>query len=427
MNRQSVTGAIIDKLNNQNILKKNILVMGNGFDLYHKLPTNYKDFIDILNRLIELDQDGKRKASWLTFLLCKESPLYDKNTSIKACFDTYQKQIANTELDVNNINTMINIAKDNIWFNYFKICMQNDIKWIDFEKEIRYVIERFELFFNQIMEYYDELVTEEDGVLVIQKFHLKLDVQYVIDLFDFFKDKTFEEDDLKIAIKNEYTIKKNTCNETVLMGIDENKIMNTLADQLDSFSELFEIYIVEIINKITIDKTMMNSMIFDKIDAVISFNYTDTYKNIYDNNIADECIEFIHGKAGSKNIVFGINSDSHDKLENLNENYIKFKKEYRRLRNGNLLNYKRLLNDDRAINFIFFGHSLDETDGDILKELITWDSAHSIIYYLDDKARDSYLINLYKFFGIDKIKELVAENKLEFRLILDYESNGLKI
>lgn len=427
MNRQSVTGAIIDKLNNQNILKKNILVMGNGFDLYHKLPTNYKDFIDILNRLIELDQDGKRKASWLTFLLCKESPLYDKNTSIKACFDTYQKQIANTELDVNNINTMINIAKDNIWFNYFKICMQNDIKWIDFEKEIRYVIERFELFFNQIMEYYDELVTEEDGVLVIQKFHLKLDVQYVIDLFDFFKDKTFEEDDLKIAIKNEYTIKKNTRNETVLMGIDENKIMNTLADQLDYFSELFEIYIVEIINKITIDKTMMNSMIFDKIDAVISFNYTDTYKNIYDNNIADECIEFIHGKAGSKNIVFGINSDSHDKLENLNENYIKFKKEYRRLRNGNLLNYKRLLNDDRAINFIFFGHSLDETDGDILKELITWDCAHCIIYYLDDKARDSYLINLYKFFGIDKIKELVAENKLEFRLILDYESNGLKI
>lgn len=417
MNRQSVAGAIINELS-----EKNILVMGNGFDLYHKLPTNYKDFMDITNRLIELEQEGKMKASWLTFLLCKESPLYDKNKSIKACFDTYQKQITNTELDVNSINTMITIAKDNIWFNYFKICMQNDIKWIDFEKEIRYVIEKFELFFNQITEAYDELVTEENGVLIIQEFHLKLDVQQVIDLFDFFKDKTFGKDELTIAIKNEYTIQKNTRNGTLLMGVDENKIMNTLADQLDYFSKLFEIYIVEIINKITIDKTMMNPMIFDKIDAVISFNYTDTYKNIYNNKIADEYIEFIHGKAGSKNIVFGINSDSHDKLENLNENYIKFKKEYRRLRNGNLLNYKRLLDDEKAINFIFFGHSLDETDGDILKELITWKKAHCIIYYLDDEARDSYLINLYKFFGIDKIKELVAENKLEFRLITDYES-----
>lgn len=26
-------------------MSKNILIIGNGFDLYHKLPTSYKDFL----------------------------------------------------------------------------------------------------------------------------------------------------------------------------------------------------------------------------------------------------------------------------------------------------------------------------------------------------------------------------------------------
>lgn len=396
--------------------------MGNGFDIYHKLPTNYKDFMDILNRLIELDQNKKMKANFLTFLLGEDSPLYAKNTSIKACFDTYRNQIISTVLDVNNLNKMIAIAKDNIWFNYFNICMKNDIKWIDFEKEIRYVIETFELFFNQITENNDKIMFAKNDELYVQYSRLILRVQHVIDLFDFFKDNAPGVGAQLLIIKKEYTIKRNSRDRIVIMGIDENKIMNVLSEQLDEFSVLFELYIIEIINKITIDKTMMNSVIFNEIDAVISFNYTDTYKNIYDNKILNTHIEFIHGKAGKQNIVFGVNSDSHDKLENLNENYIKFKKEYRRLRNRNLLNYRNLFNEQRNINFIFFGHSLDETDGDILKELIAWNGAHCTIYYLDANALESYLVNLCKFFGIDKIKEFESEKKLEFRLISTYES-----
>lgn len=38
---------------------KRMLVMGNDFDLFHKLPTSYRDFIDIVNRMLELDANHK--------------------------------------------------------------------------------------------------------------------------------------------------------------------------------------------------------------------------------------------------------------------------------------------------------------------------------------------------------------------------------
>ena len=42
----------------------NILVLGNGFDLAHGLPTGYKDFLRFTDAFVEYNQTGKiiRKA-----------------------------------------------------------------------------------------------------------------------------------------------------------------------------------------------------------------------------------------------------------------------------------------------------------------------------------------------------------------------------
>ena len=42
--------------------EKNVLVIGNGFDLYHCLPTRYIDFINVVNRL--------KNAIRFTVILC---------------------------------------------------------------------------------------------------------------------------------------------------------------------------------------------------------------------------------------------------------------------------------------------------------------------------------------------------------------------
>lgn len=39
--------------------QENVLVIGNGFDLYHFLPTRYVDFLRTVNRLLELEADWK--------------------------------------------------------------------------------------------------------------------------------------------------------------------------------------------------------------------------------------------------------------------------------------------------------------------------------------------------------------------------------
>lgn len=49
-----------------------VLVIGNGFDLEHGLPTKYKDFLDfikIINNIFENDwfnKDGKEYFCWIS-------------------------------------------------------------------------------------------------------------------------------------------------------------------------------------------------------------------------------------------------------------------------------------------------------------------------------------------------------------------------
>lgn len=46
--------------------EKNVLVIGNGFDLYHCLPTRYIDFINVVNRLLELaDEQRLQRCSYI--------------------------------------------------------------------------------------------------------------------------------------------------------------------------------------------------------------------------------------------------------------------------------------------------------------------------------------------------------------------------
>ena len=100
------------------------------------------------------------------------------------------------------------------------------------------------------------------------------------------------------------------------MSINKSLITDFLTNELADFSKLFELYIIEFINKISVDGTVSSS-IFKNVEALITFNYTDTYRNIY-KGLGNESMEYIHGHAGNNNIVLGINSDKYDKLETIN-------------------------------------------------------------------------------------------------------------
>lgn len=58
-----------------------VLVLGNGFDLYHKLPTRYLEFMHVVKRLKELGEDYNCFYSLFSILL----NLFDRQGSTR-CF-----------------------------------------------------------------------------------------------------------------------------------------------------------------------------------------------------------------------------------------------------------------------------------------------------------------------------------------------------
>lgn len=115
----------------------NILVLGNGFDLAHNLPTKYTDFLNfitIISQVLtfhETDQTELNSLNWHGI-----HPKLEKYIR-----DTYENTENNwlTSSIIKDWNTKVT---NNFWFQYFAECdMHGNENWIDFESEISHVIQ----------------------------------------------------------------------------------------------------------------------------------------------------------------------------------------------------------------------------------------------------------------------------------------------
>ena len=89
----------------------------------------------------------------------------------------------------------------------------------------------------------------------------------------------------------------------------------------------------------------------------------------------------------------------------------------------NLMNLKVIANKlkKQYLNkhhIYFFGHSLDITDKDILRDLILNDNVHTTIFYHDKDAMGQQIANLVKVIGQDElIRRTEGSTKtIEFKL-----------
>ncbi|KIR03825.1 hypothetical protein P261_02640 [Lachnospiraceae bacterium TWA4] len=62
---------------------------------------------------------------------------------------------------------------------------------------------------------------------------------------------------------------------------------------------------------------------------------------------------------------------------------------------------------NEKLKISIFGHSLDVTDKDILKDLINLDNAEVTIFYYSKKAMGQQIANLVKIIGQDELIERV--------------------
>lgn len=366
----------------------NILMIGNGFDLAHKLPTTYGDFLDYTNVLIEFLKLG------------------NKDVFYKLNKDIVQAIISNASS--NNVSILERkdmfdeLIYNNDWIDYFNE-IRNNIgeNWIDFEKEIANVI---------------KILDNESSSGIGGKISTT-PIKY-------FNDKYLE--------INPWGIEK------YINEIETYKeLRDKLIDDLNRLIRFFEIYITEIISGIDTGLKLKDIELLE-IDKVISFNYSDTYNKLY-NSKAE--IDFIHGKACrgndliTNNMVLGIDEYLDEDEKDTSIDYIEFKKYYQRIYKSTGQKYKEWTdeieeeymftisnlktkyekhqdikklfnlkkNQDSMHNLYIFGHSLDVTDKDIIKNLVLHDNVNTTIYYHNRETRGRLITNLVKVIGQDEL------------------------
>lgn len=366
----------------------NILIIGNGFDLAHQLPTTYSNFLDFIEQVIRMKSFP---GSLYNFENGKGSEKYNKlDESVKEYIhnklfnEAEHRKIVSAIVKNNEIfKELIELSDKNVWISWFKIAK---IKkgWIDFEAEISNVVQRVESLID-----YDIIDDKDEYIINIDSLPIN-DYEFIN---HFIQDK-----------------------DKPILGGELKKIKNRMLNDLNGLIRCLEIYLEDCVRNI--DKNKLSLDIYDlKIDKVLSFNYTDTYNRLYSvKHRSVEC-DYIHGKSkissdDPNNMVLGIdeylsNEDKFTKLE-----FIEFKKHFQRIHKSTDCSYRKWLEEitnskNKKSNAYFFGHSLALTDKDVILDFINNENIVTTIFYRNEKQYAELITNIVKIIGPDCLSEKV--------------------
>lgn len=382
----------------------NILIIGNGFDLAHKLPTQYPAFLKFINVLNGFERfmgtvsqfispNGKYKFSEFdidvqNYIIEAIKDDSNRNKEVSSIWKN-KKSLDDKSNRIKYIEEMILLSKNNSWFKWFQEQHNINPDWIDFEAEISRVVQEFEKMIS----------------------FPPLEIPQMTDI-----QKSI----------NKCFFKGNATNKTLKsQGIQEYK-ENMLKD-LNELIRCFEIYLEDCVGNI--DKKMLSPDIYDlRIDKLLSFNYTGTYERIYSCKNRNVDFDYIHGKSNilsekDNNMVLGIDEYLEGEERLKNTDFIEFKKYYQRLKKKTGCIYKKWIEKinnskkNTIHNVYIFGHSLAMTDSDILTEFITNKKTKITIFYYYDSQYSAQIINLVHMLGPDKLNEMVygSNPKIEFK------------
>ena len=389
-----------------------ILLLGNGFDLYHKLPTKYINFLNTVKFLQENFNETDMSTIGKVF---NDERLCGIDNGIKECYEKYYTTYSNFPLNIEATKKLIELADKNVWFKYLSQLINKDITWIDFEKEIEKVVRAFEHYLeNEYIEQltFSNLVTHEANIMRI---------------FNFFYYIVEEDFDVYTTILrcelNEQSMVQNPLNKKSYLSKD--KVISFLYNQLIELAEMLKLYLRNFVD-VVVEKLKSINMIDEYIDLsqvrdVVTLNYTHTFESIYCKEIKRN-IYHIHGDVDF-NIVLGINSNENDNLETVNTDFLRFKKYYQRVFYKTdieyliALKYNDIFDSRNTNNLVVFGHSLDSTDKDIIMDLFMY-SKKITIYCYNEKAMSDNIINLVNIYGREGFDILRSEKEMTF-IVLD--------
>lgn len=387
----------------------NILVIGNGFDIEHGIPSSYKNFLDF----VDIFKNVYR---------CKEAIEKLNKADQKAFFTQKLEEISNIYRDIFglwNTNESIDpvfrefydMISDNYWINYFTdpiARLEGKSNWVDIEAEILHVI--------QTLTEKRELIMQS-GFDATAMRNLNKKGKKFLPLFMERVMNGWSETGEKVERKQQMSYWQQM---KVVLQDDFSKLVRAL--------ELYINYFIDF------DKVNKRN-IFDGIefDYLITFNYTNTYRTLYNRTISQD---FIHGQAQANrnkedsNVVLGIEEFLDEGQKDRDIEFIGYRKYYQRIVKRCDFSYRKKLGEESGkIITWFFGHSMASSDGDVLVNLLpSSDLAiylaktnksnvkKSYICYYDKQALEQQVANLVQILGQDALNDLVcgANPKIEF-------------
>jgi len=442
-----------------------ILIIGNGFDLAHGLPTKYTDFLDSSRKFLEYHEDNIKHSTFGEFFAkaLKKHDLYDEFCSFKG----------------------------NVWLDYLlKRKSENEAigdTWIDFEREVRKVIEELESCLDKgelwkitnyqlkydffTVKFIKELptspLTGNKHVIAISEFLFKelmgftrafeiyclcIVNQHIND----YVDKNIrellidiKEHDMRISrlwyplIDSERTYNNDLVwhfrhqiptAEMIEQKAEEDPNFAIIKNSFDTARNNYDDE-VETKDILEMEKEAVSLLSSNNdFGFALSFNYTNTFEALYGGYCPTEFC-YIHGEAQSQkdktNMIFGINETLEG--DNIKKQFIfaKFKKYFQRIVNETGSDYKDWIRDyankGGQLDIYIIGHSMDSTDHEILKEFFdigrTNTQAKVTVFYHDEMSKINLIQNTIEMIGKDELISRVHGSDRNISFINQYDKD----
>ena len=358
-----------------------LIIIGNGFDLAHGLPTSYRDFInDYWKNVIEK----------LTYDHLYDDELFSAN-AIVLKYNHLAKDKWEIVSDFRSMIDFLNLYQEaNFSYKnafYYSISYKTEIQnWVDIENEYYNQLKRIvegkedEEAKKSALVYLNE---EFDKVKILLENYLTEKILKVFNFQNYYDSKGSQLEFPNIFKPNQF--------------FEDSKEMKNF---LNEFPLTFQVEIIKQFSKES--KSLNDDYVKDCNITFLNFNYTPTLNNYVEIlkywEINSKIIH-IHGFVNDNNnkINFGFGDemdDDYKKIENINDNeYLKNFKSFQYLHTSN---YKNLLNliDSDYFQVYLMGHSCGLSDRTLLNTIFEHNNCKSIkVFYHEIKDEKGNIIN----------------------------------
>jgi hypothetical protein len=380
-----------------------ILITGNGFDLFHHLPTKYGHFISIMMAI--------------------EGNIYGTNVSFEELFGKVFKErypsdynsleenynSINIEFSYEKLNRIKQLLETNLWYKHFKDILEIDT-WIDFEMEIENILNQFVIFNKHEDKRSVENNAFEDHLFAFTDF----------ELFQIIQKKSVGQ--IPFSLNERYINRRKKV-------LDIKKMLEDLAKSFEDFVVIFNRYLVDVVSVFYVEIRQKLEIPFHLMNEIYTFNYTPTFENVY--KVDKSKVVYLHGEinedCSSQNLVFGVSEISQDVKKTKAYDFTKY---YQRIKKNSNRKFIEIPDKKSGLDetiFYIIGHSLDESDKvyilDLFKFLEFDLSANSkiCIFYHSAHDREHKLKNLFNIIDKNVVIEMNKMGRLYF-VKLDIEN-----